>query len=192
VRVVIFILLVVATFGSITLLGRQGGLSNGYQTFISYGWPQPWLRADVVGIDITGKNYDRAKTERIVDWRVFPLSVGISAAIAALLSSPLFLFLSAAPRKHYTRVLLAAVLCVAAVWGVHPLFGIFHGPPPNGDGWQVWVRMHQPFFLSSPSWFANGVYWRLAEAFARLVAVGIITFGIFGFIRFQQHEKPVA
>ena len=192
-RIVIFILLFAVVFASITLLGRQGGLSNGYQTFVSYGWPQPWLRADVVGIDVTGKNYDKVRTHRTVDWRVFFISVGIAAAITALLSSPLFLSSSKTLRKYCASVLLTIAGCMAVAWAVYPLLGLLHGlPPPDADGWQVWVRMRHPFFVISPTWFAGGIHWRLAEAITRFAAVGIISIVIYGFIRFQTREKPKA
>ena len=191
-RIALFILLFVAVVAFATQASRQAGLSNGIRGYVTYGWPQPWLHADVVNIDIMGKNYDKTGTAWAVEWRGFSVSVGIGGCIAALLSAPLFL----SPFKKYVRiwagVVLAVIVCIVVYCASLPLLAPPHGWSPPDGGWQVWVRTRHPFFLASPGWFTSGMHWSLAETAARWGAVVVIAGLIFGFKRLRHHDKPAA
>jgi hypothetical protein len=191
-RTWIFIILFAVVFALTMLMSRHIGLSIGSRDFVTYGWPHPWLHADVVGIDIMGKSYDMVRTERIVDWRIFFTSAGIAACIAALLSSPLFLSSSQKFRSYHARVLFGIAASAAIVWAVYPLFSRQYVWGSSSSAWQVWVRIRHPFFVTCPKWFSSGTHWSLSEVAARffvIVAGGVLIYVV---SRFKRDEKRAA
>jgi hypothetical protein len=187
-RIGTFIILFAVVLAFTTLTSRQGGISNGAQTFISYGWPQPWLHADIVGVDVTGRSYDRVRTDRTIDWRVFSISGGIAACIAALLSAPLCLSPFKRFAGSYARVLLVVVAGIAIAWAVHPLLTPRHGLQTSDGSWQIFVRFHYPACFADPAWFASGVRWSQAEAAIRFSAVVVCSFFILWFSTFKRRR----
>ena len=96
-RVAIFIVIFGLVLAFTTATHDHGGLAFGWHSFSSYGWPQPWLRVHTIQktteiyADGTRKVGERTQKWSIA-WQGLVVCAGAAAGIAALLSSPLFIF----------------------------------------------------------------------------------------------------
>ena len=104
-RVAIFIMFFTVAFVIASTRHDGGALWVGTHGFSAYGWPQHWIFVDettpALEIYPDGARHEVGKhsTSWKIAWQPLFISVGVVAAIAAALSSPL-LFLHRFKRHH--------------------------------------------------------------------------------------------
>lgn len=105
-RAVIFIILFVIVFGSLSLKSQSGLLGFGTHSVTSYSWPQRWLTVDhrtqTVSIHADGRREGGERwIEREIHWRQFAVSSSVAACIAAVLTIPFFFWPAKKATKEY-------------------------------------------------------------------------------------------
>ena len=94
------------------------------------------------------------------------------------------------PRAVFILLLLSLV-CVGAVWAVHPFLSPPGGLAPTSWTYADVIRDRYPVHLVNPGWLSDDMHWSFAETGARTGAVAMAIF-VFVFVRHRRHERSRA